>query len=250
MRDEILESLEWMNVQDVIEGESDNFENCIYIWRNKVNGKQYVGQAKNFRQRTKEHKRVSFNENQKYDYNVPLHCAIRKYGIKNFEVCILEFNLNDYGEMNQKEIYYIEKFDTLANKKGYNVANGGKNTNKFAGKTEEEMREISKKMSEAMKGENNPNYGKKLSEETKRKISEAKKGEKSYMLGSLIVQVDKLTNKIVNVKYNFEFVEIGFNSGNISSCCKGKLKTHKGYRWFYLEDYIQQFGIIENHSDI
>ena len=249
MRDEILESLEWMNVQDVIEGESDNFENCIYIWRNKVNGKQYVGQAKNFRQRTKEHKRVSFNKNQKYDYNFPLHRAIRKYGIKNFEVCILEFDLSDYDEMNQKEIYYIEKFDTLANKKGYNVANGGKNTNKFAGKTEEEMREISKKISEAQKGKNNPFYGKKHSEETKRKLSEAKKGKKhsketkekiskalkgenSPHLVSLIVQVNKLTNKVVSVKYNFEFVEMGFDHGSISHCCKGKRKTHKGYRWF------------------
>ena len=26
----------------------------------------------------------------------------------------------------------------------------------------------------------------------------------------------------------------GFNSGNVSSCCRGKLKTHKGYEWRYL----------------
>ena len=34
------------------------------------------------------------------------------------------------------------------------------------------------KLSEALKGENNPNYGKHLSEETKRKLSEAKKGRR------------------------------------------------------------------------
>ena len=27
----------------------------------------------------------------------------------------------------------------------------------------------------------------------------------------------------------------GFDNGNISKCCRGKLKTHKGYKWFYLE---------------
>ena len=35
-----------------------------------------------------------------------------------------------------------------------------------------------KRVSEKMKGENHPNYGKHLSEETKRKISEAQKGKK------------------------------------------------------------------------
>ena len=289
--------MEWMEVVDVINEKTENFENCIYLWRNKVNQKLYVGQAKDFKRRTKEHKCASLNKNRKYDYNLPLHKSIRKNGIENFEICILEFDLNDYDEMNEKEIYYIEKFDTLAkNKKGYNVASGGGNANKFAGKTEEEMKEISKKMSEARSGENNPNYGKKPSEETKRKMSEAHSGEnhpnygkkcpehseamkgennpfygkkhseetKRKMsenhadisgennpnLGSLIVQVDKLTNKVVSVKYNFEFKKMGFHQCSISKCCRGKEKTHKGYRWFYLEDYIQQFGTIENHSGI
>lgn len=246
MRDEILESLEWFEVMECPEA-----FNCIYMWRNKANEKLYVGQAKDFRQRTKIHKRASFNENQKYKYNVPLHSAIRKYGIDNFEICILEKNLNDYDEMNEKEIYYIEKFDTLANnKKGYNIASGGGSANPYAGKTEEEMRKFRKKMSEINKGENHPNYGKKHSEETKQKMSEANKGKNNSNLGSLIVQVDKLTNRVVNVKYNFEFVEMGFYCGHISKCCKGKRKTHKDYRWFYLEDYIQQFGTIENHSGI
>ena len=43
--------------------------------------------------------------------------------------------------------------------------------------------ETKKKMSEAKKGENNPNYGKHFSEETKKKIGEAKKGEKHPMYG-------------------------------------------------------------------
>ena len=27
----------------------------------------------------------------------------------------------------------------------------------------------------------------------------------------------------------------GFYNSHISKCCRGKLKTHKGYKWFYLE---------------
>ena len=132
--------MEWMEVIDVINNKTENFENCIYMWRNKVNQKLYVGQTKNFRKRTKEHKYKSFNENEKYNYNYPLHCAIRKYGIENFEICILEKNLNNFDEMNEKEVYYIWKFDTLSNsKKGYNLSSGGSNGNPYAGKTEEEI---------------------------------------------------------------------------------------------------------------
>ena len=32
----------------------------------------------------------------------------------------------------------------------------------------------------------------------------------------------------------------GYNQGNINSCCKGKLKTHKGYRWMYLKDWLKE----------
>lgn len=29
----------------------------------------------------------------------------------------------------------------------------------------------------------------------------------------------------------------GFNHSKISSCCQGKRKSHKGYKWYYLEDF-------------
>lgn len=31
----------------------------------------------------------------------------------------------------------------------------------------------------------------------------------------------------------------GFSIGNVAACCNGKLKTHKGYRWMYAEDYYK-----------
>ena len=30
--------------------------------------------------------------------------------------------------------------------------------------------------------------------------------------------------------------ELGFNSGHLVSCCKGRRKSHKGYRWEYIEE--------------
>ena len=207
--------MEWVNVQDVIDGKTENFENCVYMWRNKVNEKLYVGQTKDFRKRTVQHKSDSFNKNKKYVYNSPLHNAIRKYGIENFEICILEKNLNDYAEMNEKEIFFIEKFDTLANnKKGYNVASGGGNANVFAGKTDEEMDEIRKKQ------------------------SEAHSGEKAHQCRKVIC----ITNGEVFNYIRQAEEKYGVNHRNISECCNGKRNSTgiidgKPAVWMYYSDY-------------
>lgn len=259
MRDEILESLEWFEVMKCPEA-----FNCIYVWRNKVNGKTYVGKTKKLHKRRNKHLNAKDNSY--------FHNSLRKCGVEDYQLAVIVKDVPTEEELNENERYYIKILNSLyKNDKGYNCSDGGEGgKNNYAGKTEEEMTEIKRKRSEVLKGKKHSEEtkgkiseamkGKKHSEETKRKLSETKKGknnpnygkkgENSSNLGSLIVQINKLTNKVVNVKYNFEFVEMGFHSGNISQCCKGKRKTHKGYRWFYLEDYIQQFGSIENHSGI
>ena len=78
----------------------ENHFNCIYCYTNKVNGKKYVGQAVDFERRHKQHINQAYNENQKYDYNVPFHRAIRRHGIENFEIEILKENLPNREELN------------------------------------------------------------------------------------------------------------------------------------------------------
>lgn len=87
--------------------------------------------------------------------------------------------------------------------------------------------ETRRKLSAAKKGENNPNYGKHHSEEHKRKMSKS------------VVQIDLTTNKIVKVWESAQEADSqgGFHFSNISECCKGKRKTHKGYNWMFLSDY-------------
>ena len=82
--------------------------------------------------------------------------------------------------------------------------------------------------SNAKKGENNPMYGKYHTEKTKNKISEAKKG-------SLIERWSK-DGKLIDIKYRFEYVEMGFTGSNISNCCKGKRKSAGGYIFKYHEE--------------
>ena len=38
----------------------------------------------------------------------------------------------------------------------------------------------------------------------------------------------------------------GFNNGNINNCCKGRHKTHGGFRWMYLSEFLDRHnGIID-----
>ena len=128
----------------------ENHFNCIYCYTNKVNGKKYVGQAVDFNRRFYTHLNSSYNENRR-TYNVPFHCAIRKYGIENFEIEILEENLKE-EELGYYEQYYIYELNTLCkNGKGYNIALGGNGGNLLAGKTEEEKEEWKEKLRKASK---------------------------------------------------------------------------------------------------
>ena len=57
-----------------------------------------------------------------------------------------------------------------------------------------------------------------------------------------------LDGKLVNVYKSSMAAERegGFTQQNINACCKGKLKTHGGYRFMYLSEYMDKYcGIIE-----
>ena len=214
----------------------ENHYNCIYMYTNKINGKRYVGQARNFNRRHRKHISSSYNENEKYSYNFPFHRAIRKYGIENFEIKILVENISTQEKMNEYEIFFIKQYSTLAiNGDGYNIASGGSNGNPYAGKTEEEMERFKQKMrdnwTEERKKERSEAYkGQKLSEETKQKMSEAKKGKH---LSEEIKQKMSETHSIRIAQYNKQMnlikiwdsamdiqCELGVNNSNIITCCK------------------------------
>lgn len=85
------------------------------------------------------------------------------------------------------------------------------------------------------KKENNgmKSNGMKKTKEIKDKIGEANSIK--------VVQLDKDTNELIKI-WNSAMEaqrECGFDNGNINRCCRGKYKTHKGYKWMYYEDYIK-----------
>ena len=96
----------------------------IYKFTNNINGHSYIGQTINPKSRYWDHVcRVK--------KNTGLDTAIAKYGAENFSYEVLyETPLLPCSQvkelLNEKEIYYINKYDTYNN--GYNQTLGGKGT--------------------------------------------------------------------------------------------------------------------------
>jgi len=126
----------------------------IYKITNNINGKSYIGLKS---------KAVEESENY-YGSGTLINKAIDKYGKENFTKEILERNINSYEILNDREIYWIEYFDTFNS--GYNLTKGGQGN---LGRVVSEQ--TKSKLSEAAKKQ----FRTPISNETKRKISEKAK---------------------------------------------------------------------------
>jgi group I intron endonuclease len=215
----------------------------IYKTTNLVNGKIYIGQH--------------IGDRPYYiGSGKSLKAAIKKYGRENFKREILEY-CDNVDHMNEREIIWIARYDSTNPLIGYNLEYGGNGK----GKVNEETK---KKISETKKGEKNFFYGKKhseesrkkiseankkrgpLSEETRKKMSEAAKGKK-FSEESIRKRSEARKIKIIQLTLDGLKVKIwdgardadkfGFHHSSITACCKGRIKTHKGFIWMYLHDY-------------
>lgn len=100
----------------------------IYSYKNLINGKMYIGQTINPRQRFNAHKSSAFNEKDP-EYDSIFHRAIRKYGYENFEYSILAES-DSIDILNELEIYFIQKYNTQI-PNGYNIESGGRNCSRL-----------------------------------------------------------------------------------------------------------------------
>lgn len=159
------------------------------------NEKRYIGKTK----RSLSRRQGSFFDG--YKNCTALWNAIQKYGIENIQQEVLfEREMTD-EEASRLEQICILTFQTNVNrfdtpKRGYNLTDGGEGVSGW--KPDEERYEVlveqmhefhekrrgthhskeaKKKMSEAKKGDKNPNYGKPMSEEHKMKIGLANSKE-------------------------------------------------------------------------
>lgn len=100
---------------------NDMKKGYIYIIKNSINNKVYIGQTtKTPQERFKIHVKDSKREDKtSRDYHI--YRAMKKYGIENFYV--EEIEECEIEELDEKEIYYIALYDAYYN--GYNSTLGG-----------------------------------------------------------------------------------------------------------------------------
>lgn len=96
----------------------------VYMLRNKVNGKYYVGKTV----RSLAHRWNGHKHSARTGSMLPIHCAIRKYGPDNFEVNVLYHATQEQTEAKLLEFeeFFIGVFRSTDQKYGYNVTEGGK----------------------------------------------------------------------------------------------------------------------------
>lgn len=97
----------------------------VYLFKNKINGKCYVGQAKVSLHRRLLHHKNNFEHDR---YDAPLYKALKKYGWENFEFSILEqFDEESTKELRKKlddlEMHYISLYNSYG-ATGYNQTKG------------------------------------------------------------------------------------------------------------------------------
>jgi len=93
--------------------------NYIYCFTNRINHKKYIGSTINSPEhRLSQHLyHVTHPNSSKYNY--PLYCAIRKYGIDNFDYEVLDSIECDEIQLRKIEKEYMLQYNTLA-PNGYN----------------------------------------------------------------------------------------------------------------------------------
>ena len=168
----------------------------IYIHRNKLNNKVYIGQTINLKERWKP---------KNYKRNPHFYGAIQKYGWDNFEHIIFASGLT-LEEANQMERVMIALYNTTNHQFGYNCREGGDSGGTFS----EESRQ---KMSEAHKG-----------------IQAGAKNPRAKK----IAQYDLNDNYIKDWDYIKQAADaLGICRQGISACCLGKRNSAGGYHWRY-----------------
>jgi group I intron endonuclease len=147
----------------------------VYIIRNTINNKVYIGSSVNIYERKNAHfnslkRKVHDNENLAKDYEI--------YKEKSFTFEILEECSTSI--LAEREKYFIDKFKCLDREFGYNIC-----PEPYKGIIVEEVREkirikaIGRKLpEEAKKKIGDFNRGKKMSKETKEKMRNSRLGKK------------------------------------------------------------------------
>jgi group I intron endonuclease len=200
------------------------------------NGKIYIGQSVNIKERKLQYKYLS-----KYSLGRKIYNSLKKYGWEQhiFEIieeCSLE-------QLDEREIYWGGHFNVLENGLNLKLGDG-------RGICSEETKRLMSKSAKNIMTEEHRNklsiakLGKSRTEEAKRALRVPKKSKENYKntgkwVKSLtcVLQYD-LEEKFIKEWSSIKEAEVfhhpkNASKNNISGCCSGRQKTAYGYIWKY-----------------
>lgn len=183
----------------------------VYIHRNKINNKAYIGQTCQVPERR-------WERGLHYVCSTHFYRAIQKYGWDNFEHIIFATNLTQ-KQANDMEKLLIAFFNTTNQKYGYNLRSGGENSKL----SEETKKKIKEKISQ-----NPPFLGKRHSEETLKKMRGYWHGGKKP-IPIRCIELNKEYQSASEAAKNLKL-----NASHITQCCRKNRKTCGKYHFEYL----------------
>jgi group I intron endonuclease len=230
----------------------------IYIFKNKITKKVYIGSSININLRIRKHFNTMLRHKKEGRKLIYFYSALNKYKFEDWEFDVLEkIEINNktkeeiFKVFVEREQYYMDLYQSYNNKKGYNslkfayslrgwkltdeqkkkISEGNKGKKIFF--TEEQRKKLSESHLEYYKTHDGYWKGKKRNPKTVENMKKARSNP--------ILQIDKVGNIIKrwNSAREADRESNGyFNHAKIGECCSKKRKTHRKYYWIKECDYI------------
>lgn len=216
----------------------------IYLIRNKINNKVYIGLSVDIEERWQHHRSLYLKKDNNKEKNKPLYLAFNKYGIENFDFQILEEC--SISELSEREKYYIKLYDCCildGRNKGYNLTRGGEGylVNDYyhiyelwkSGLNQKTIAQMLK-TDEAtiIRALNSFNIDSHI--RRSRATTEVMKARRKP-----VEQYDKNMNFIASYESTKEASKAtNTDQSDIGKVCKGRRKTAGGYIWRYKKEEI------------
>lgn len=212
----------------------------IYIIKNIINDKVYIGRTVNPSDRFYRHRIRAYKPTDK-NYKYALCRAIRKYGTENFTFNVLI--ICGSNEAAYYESSLIKLYKSIDPKFGYNILDG---TEKSISHDKIVRDKISSSLKKFYKTNIHWAKGTKFSPEAKKRASEIRLGKcsdkmrkhllKNNAIYSKKLKISTMDGKIIGeyISVNDAARKLNIDESCLSKVCRGKRLQHKGYIGEYI----------------